>query len=105
MLGMMDWFSTNLLRKRMEEEGSNDRWVDDPIYGLSRLDGRALDSLNNNSPILTSQELYILRVIALVAASISLISGFVVGWWFVRMKRSFRHQYAPRELAGCTDVH
>ncbi|RPB10547.1 family A G protein-coupled receptor-like protein [Morchella conica CCBAS932] len=75
----------------MEEEGSNDRWVDDPIYGLSRLDGRALDSLNNNSPILTSQELYILRVIALVAASISLISGFVVGWWFVRMKRSFRH--------------
>lgn len=81
-------------------EGSiGDYWVDDPVYGLSSLEGRRLDALSNDMPILTGQELYILRTIALVGASISLASGVVVGWWFVRMKRSFRHQYAPRELA------
>lgn len=81
-------------------------WVDDPVYGLSRLEGRRLDTLTNEMPILTGQELYILRTIALVGASISLASGGVVGWWFVRMKRSFRHQYAPREptLRGCMNI-
>lgn len=83
-----------------------DYWVDDPIYGLSKLGGRTLDGPNSDTPVLTGQELYILRTIALVGASISLTSGVVVGWWFVRMKRSFRHQYAPRELAlhGCTNT-
>lgn len=74
-------------------------WLDDPVYGLTRLEGRRLDTLTNELPILTGQQLYILRTIALVGASISLASGVVVGWWFVRMKRSFRHQYAPREPA------
>lgn len=81
------------------EGSAGDYWVDDPVYGLSRLEGRRLDTLSNDMPILTGQELYILRTIALVGASISLASGVVVGWWFVRMKRSFRHQYAPREPA------
>lgn len=90
---MSNWFSENLLGKRMDVTG--DYWVDDPIYGLSKLDGRPLDSLSGDAPILTGQQLYILRTIALVGASISLVSGIIVGWWFVRMKRSFRHQYAP----------
>lgn len=101
----MDWFSENLLGKRMERS-TGDYWVDDPVYGLSRLEGRRLDTLSNGMPVLTGQELYILRTIALVGASISLASGLVVGWWFVRMKRSFRHQYAPQEpvLRSCMSI-
>jgi len=42
---------------------------------------------------MTQRELVILRSIAIFAASISLTSGLLVGYWFIRMKRSFRHQY------------
>lgn len=49
--------------------------------------------LDFEDPVMTPQELLVLRSIAIVAASISLTSGLLVGYWFIRMKRSFRHQY------------
>jgi len=76
------------------EGSSGDYWVDDPVYGLSRLTNRKIGDPTDQS-LLTGQQLYILRTIALAAATISLSTGVIVGWWFVRMKRSFRHQYAP----------
>jgi len=82
------------LGKRVEGSGG-DYWVDDPVYGLSRLANRKIGDPTDLS-LLTGQQLYILRAIALAAATISLSTGVIVGWWFVRMKRSFRHQYAPR---------
>lgn len=68
------------------------RWIDDPVTGLSMVPPRMGTDLEYR-PTLTGQELYTVRVIALVSASASIVSGVVVGWWFVRMKRSFRHQY------------
>lgn len=50
---------------------------------------------------MTPRELLILRSIAIVAASISLASGLLVGYWFIRMKRSFRHHLIM--LLICSD--
>lgn len=41
---------------------------------------------------LSESQLQTLRIIAISAACLSLATGSVVGYWFVRMKRSFRHQ-------------
>ena len=46
-----------------------------------------------DEPFMTPNQLLILRSIAITSASISLTSGLLVGYWFIRMKRSFRHQY------------
>jgi G protein-coupled receptor GPR1 len=73
------------------------RWIDDPVLGLTSMTG--LNELLYNGPTLTGHQLYILRSIALTAASMSMVSGLLVGWWFVRMKRSFRHQYIILSLA------
>ena len=55
---------------------------------------------SEESPDMTHKDLVILRSIAIVAASISLISGLLVLYWFIRMKRSFRHQYVFTLLAA-----
>ncbi|KAG0123815.1 G protein-coupled glucose receptor regulating Gpa2-domain-containing protein [Tuber indicum] len=85
---MSSWLGMDL-GKRAGGSGG-EYWVDDPIYGLSRLANRKIGDPHDLS-LLTGQQLYILRIIALAAATISLSTGVVVGWWFVRMKRSFRH--------------
>ncbi|KAF8459588.1 G protein-coupled glucose receptor regulating Gpa2 C-term-domain-containing protein [Terfezia claveryi] len=54
-----------------------------------------------NDPVMTHRELLILRSIAIFAASISLTSGLLVGYWFIRMKRSFRHHLIM--LLICSD--
>ncbi|KAF8532628.1 G protein-coupled glucose receptor regulating Gpa2-domain-containing protein [Trichophaea hybrida] len=53
--------------------------------------GLGLNDRQFKGSTLTGRQLYILRSIALSAASMSMVSGLLVGWWFVRMKRSFRH--------------
>ena len=69
-------------------------WIDDPVNGLRMEFSKALNnSMVDIQPRLTGEQLYVLRSIAVGAASASIVSGIVVGWWFVRMKRSFRHQY------------
>lgn len=68
------------------------KWTDDPVYGLRRM---TLSDEAEGNPTLSDDQLYILRSIALAAASMSMVSGLLVGFWFIRMKRSFRHQYAP----------
>jgi G protein-coupled receptor GPR1 len=77
------------------ERDTETRWIDDPVHGLIL---QTMAGLNDTAtqlkgPSLTDQQLRILRAIALSAASMSMTSGILVGWWFVRMKRSFRHQY------------
>lgn len=57
------------------------------------LSGQPAMNSEFNDPVMTHRELLILRSIAIFAASISLTSGLLVGYWFIRMKRSFRHQY------------
>lgn len=54
-----------------------------------------------NDPVMTHRELLILPSIAIFAASISLTSGLLVGYWFIRMKRSFRHHLIM--LLICSD--
>lgn len=66
-------------------------WLDDPVYGLSLLSTQSTADAEELTPVLSGKQLYILRSIAIAAACISVISGLLVGWWFVRMKRSFRH--------------
>jgi G protein-coupled receptor GPR1 len=67
------------------------RWIDDPVLGLM-LSTNGTDS----KPTLSDHQLYTLRSIAISAACMSMASGMLVGWWFVRMKRSFRHQYVSQ---------
>ncbi|KAI5849221.1 G protein-coupled glucose receptor regulating Gpa2-domain-containing protein [Tricharina praecox] len=64
------------------------KWTDDPVYGLRRM---TLSDEAEGNPTLSDDQLYILRSIALAAASMSMVSGLLVGFWFIRMKRSFRH--------------
>ncbi|CCX07349.1 G protein-coupled glucose receptor regulating Gpa2-domain-containing protein [Pyronema domesticum] len=75
------------------ERDTETRWIDDPVHGLIL---QTMAGLNDTAaqlrgPSLTDQQLRILRAIALSAASMSMTSGILVGWWFARMKRSFRH--------------
>ena len=35
---------------------------------------------------------HVLRLLAVASSSISLVTAVVTGYWFVRMRRSFRHQ-------------
>lgn len=42
-------------------------------------------------PILTPHETYSLHIASVVAASMSIIAGVLASYWFVRMRRSFRH--------------
>ncbi|KAI5805127.1 G protein-coupled glucose receptor regulating Gpa2-domain-containing protein [Geopyxis carbonaria] len=64
--------------------------MDDPVHGLSMISKEVAHD-GNERPLLTGEQLYTLRAIAIAAACISIVSGLVVGYWFVRMKRSFRH--------------
>ncbi|TGZ78419.1 hypothetical protein EX30DRAFT_397751 [Ascodesmis nigricans] len=67
-------------------------WINDPILGLTMLSkGLGEDEINDDRPILTREQLVVLRSIAIAAATLSILSGLLVGWWFARMKRSFRH--------------
>ena len=79
----------------MQSEGpagaTGSKWTDDPVYGLRRMS----EGDDAGIPTLSDDQLYVLRSIALAAASMSMVSGLLVGFWFMRMKRSFRHQYAP----------
>lgn len=79
-------------------------WVDDPTDGLSMienpsgLNGSArwnttgLNAPNNEHPVLSGHQLHVLRAVAITAATVSVATGLIAGWWFIRMKRSFRHQ-------------
>jgi hypothetical protein len=42
----------------------------------------------------TQGEEVILRVLALISASVSIVSTTLTVYWFWTMRRSFRHQYA-----------
>lgn len=43
---------------------------------------------------LSNNQLFALKITSLVAGSISVVSVLVSSYWFVRMRRSFRHEYA-----------
>src|SRR5438067_1718946 len=47
---------------------------------------------NNGDAQLGDDQLLIVRALALVSAAISLIFAVLVLYWFLHMKRSFRHQ-------------
>jgi G protein-coupled receptor GPR1 len=63
--------------------------------GGVRLTTRATAVVEGGELPLSDSQLQSLRVIAISAACLSLASGLLVGYWFVRMKRSFRHQWVP----------
>ena len=44
---------------------------------------------------LTGKQQYINHMLALISASISLLAALVSTYWFVMMKKDFRHQYVP----------
>lgn len=61
---------------------------------------RGLGGISEKSNNYTRQEQHIQQVVAVASASISMLSAFVSFYWFVKMKRNFRHQYVvgPRRL-------
>lgn len=53
---------------------------------------RGLGGISEKSNNYTRQEQHIQQVVAVASASISMLSAFVSFYWFVKMKRNFRHQ-------------
>ncbi|KAH7159750.1 G protein-coupled glucose receptor regulating Gpa2-domain-containing protein [Dactylonectria estremocensis] len=55
-------------------------------------DGSTYDTRSNEKlPVLSQQQTYALHIASVAGASLSIIAGMVAMFWFVRMKRSFRH--------------
>ena len=54
--------------------------------------GDAPPMLAEQSNTLSEQELVVLRALALTAGTISVLSGLLSLYWFLRMQRTFRHQ-------------
>jgi hypothetical protein len=42
----------------------------------------------------TDQEEYILQILAVTFASVSIASSILTAYWFINMRRAFRHKYA-----------
>lgn len=56
-------------------------------------DGSTYDTRSNEKlPVLSQQQTYALHIASVAGASLSIIAGMVAMFWFVRMKRSFRHE-------------
>ena len=64
------------------------------MYDVS-VQARSLRDNNNagTSPALTTRQENVLQVLGLTFATISVASALLAGYWFVKMRRSFRHQY------------
>lgn len=54
------------------------------------------NNASNNVNNYSAHEKHTQQVLAATSASISVIAGLVAFYWFARMKRNFRHQYAAR---------
>lgn len=59
---------------------------------MKSLPGRGLGGDSEKSNSYTRQEQHIQQVLAVVSASISMLSGLISFYWFATMKRNFRHQ-------------
>lgn len=53
---------------------------------------RGLDSHMSQAHVLTPKQQLIIRTLAALFAAVSVLSALITFYWFVRMKRSFRHQ-------------
>lgn len=45
-----------------------------------------------NAHDLSSDQLFTLKIVSLVAGSVSIASVLIVSYWFIRMRRRFRHE-------------
>lgn len=45
-----------------------------------------------NAHDLSSNQLFTLKIVSLVAGSVSIFSVLIVSYWFIRMRRRFRHE-------------
>jgi hypothetical protein len=54
--------------------------------------GSAPPALMEKSNDFDQHEIVILRALALTAATISMVAGLLSLYWFLRMRRTFRHQ-------------
>jgi len=53
---------------------------------------RALSSPIEPTIIFTPHQQYVAQVLALTAASISIVASMITSYWFLKMRRTFRHQ-------------
>ena len=56
---------------------------------------RGLDGSPLTVPQYTDREENVLQVLALIFASVSIVSTILTVYWFLTMRRSFRHQSVP----------
>lgn len=76
-------------------------------YMMQSVPGGGLDGISERGKNYTRQEQQIQQVLAVASSSISMLSGFISFYWFVTMKRNFRHQYVDGtqplrfETPGC----
>lgn len=42
--------------------------------------------------VLTPDQTYYLHIASVTAASLSLLAGLITSYWFIRMRRSYRHE-------------
>ena len=57
---------------------------------------RGLSGVYEKGNNYTLQEQRIQQILAVTSSSISLLSGFITFYWFITMKRKFRHEYVAR---------
>ena len=53
---------------------------------------RALSTINEPTATFTPHQQYVAQVLALTTASISILASLITSYWFLKMRRSFRHQ-------------
>jgi G protein-coupled receptor GPR1 len=66
----------------------------------SIVEDRSLSSSGqgNMGPVLHREEVELLGALTIAAATISIIAGSLSLFWFLRMRKAFRHQFVPQAL-------
>ena len=60
---------------------------------MQSVSGRGLSGVYEKGNNYTLQEQRIQQILAVTSSSVSMLSGFITFYWFITMKRKFRHEY------------
>ena len=64
-------------------------------YLIARGLGSSLDKNNH----FTDHQILIEQALAITCAGISILAGSIVSYWFIRMRRTFRHKSASPQFS------
>jgi G protein-coupled receptor GPR1 len=63
------------------------------MTAMSPLHNRGLGSTSHKNNNFTPHQVLVTQIVAISCASLSLMFTFVASYWFIRMRKSFRHKY------------